>query len=249
MRVFTSNLPNWFKNRYRRFRKGIDNLTFLSNRRYCPVCCTSSSRFRKFGRTSRKDARCPNCKALERHRLLWLYLQKETDLFSNKSLKVLHIAPEPCFESKLKERLGDNYLTADLNDPNVMVKMDITDIQYPENTFDVILCNHVLEHIPDDKRAMRELFRTLNDKGWAILLVPITSEKTYEDPMIIKPEDRLKAFGQEDHVRRYGPDYIDRLREAGFAVETIKIEDLVNKKDAVRMGLTPACGDIYYCIK
>ena len=249
MGVIISKLIDGVKYPARRIRSGIYSLPFLSNRRYCPVCCTSSSHFRKFGYKPRKDARCPHCNALERHRLLWLYLQKKTDLFRKKSLKVLHIAPASCFETKLKEHLGDNYLTADLNNPNVMVKMDITDIKYSDKTFDVILCSHVLEHIPDDRRAMRELFRVLSDKGWAILLVPITSDETFEDPTISTPEGQLKAFGQEDHVRRYGPDYIDRLREAGFAVEMTKIIDLVNRKEAVRMGLTPESGDIYYCTK
>jgi SAM-dependent methyltransferase len=244
-----SKFTGWVKIPFRSLRNGIDTLPYISNRRYCPVCCTSSSHFRKFGRTSRKDAKCIHCKSLERHRFLWLYLQKKTNLFNSSSPRVLHIAPKSCFLPNLQNSLGEGYLTADLADPNVMVKMDITDIQYPDNTFDVILCNHVLEHIPDDRRAMRELYRVLKSTGWAILLVPITCDITYEDPEIVTPEDRLKAFGQEDHVRRYGPDYLDRLREAGFNIKTTKISDFVNVKDAVRMGLTSASGDIYYCTK
>ncbi|MCL4743728.1 class I SAM-dependent methyltransferase [Candidatus Kuenenia sp.] len=128
--------------------------------------------------------------------------------------------------------------------------MDITNIQYPDQSFDVIYCSHVLEHVDDDKQAMREFFRVLKNSGWAILLVPFTSEKTYEDPSIIEPAKRLKAFGQEDHVRRYGSDYVDRLREAGFIVKVTNVNDLVNGDEAVRMGLTPASGEIYYyCTK
>ena len=130
-----------------------------------------------------------------------------------------------------------------------MVKMDITNIDYPDQSFDVIYCSNVLEHVQDDRKAMREFYRTLKSNGWAILLVPITVEETYEDPSIIEPKERLKVFGQEDHVRRYGPDFADRLREAGFSVEVTEVNDLVQNNEAVRMGLTPASGEIYYCTK
>jgi SAM-dependent methyltransferase len=162
---------------------------------------------------------------------------------------MLHVAPESCFESRFKERLGAGYLTADLFSPLAMVKMDITDIQYPDQTFDVIYCSHALEHVVDDRKAMREFFRVLKNDGWAILLVPITSEKTFEDSSIVDPKERQKAFGQEDHVRRYGPDYVERLRDAGFTVEITRASDLADSDEAVRMGLTPASGEIYYCTK
>jgi predicted SAM-dependent methyltransferase len=173
----------------------------------------------------------------------------KTDLFDGRQKKVLHVAPELCFESRLRGRLGENYITADLYDPRAMVKMDITNIKYDNQSFDVIYCGHVLEHVQDDRRAMREFHRVLRRNGWAILLVPITAEETFEDPSIVDPKQRLEAFGQEDHVRRYGPDYIDRLREAGFKVDVAKVEDLVDKDDAIRMGLTSASGEIYYCTK
>jgi ubiquinone/menaquinone biosynthesis C-methylase UbiE len=162
---------------------------------------------------------------------------------------MLHVAPQRCFESRFRERLGDNYLTADLFDTYAMVKMDITNIEYADQSFDVIYCSHVLEHVQDDKRAMREFYRVLKNNGWAILLVPITSERTFEDPSIVEPLERLKAFGEEVHVRRYGPDYVDRLREVGFSVEITKVNDLVQSDEAVRMGLTPGAGEIYYCTK
>ena len=127
--------------------------------------------------------------------------------------------------------------------------MDITNIKYPDASFDVIYCSHVLEHVQDDRKAMREFYRILNTDGWAILLVPIIAEETFEDPSIVEAEDRQRLFGQRDHVRRYGPDYVDRLRETGFIVETTKVNDLVTSDDAVWMGLTPASGEIYYCTK
>jgi SAM-dependent methyltransferase len=186
---------------------------------------------------------------LERHRLIWLYFKRKTNLFDSRPKTVLHVAPEECLESRLRSHLGESYITADLMDPRAMIKMDITDIQHPDNHFDVIFCSHVLEHVPDDRRAMREFFRVLKPDGWAILLVPVTSERTFEDLSITDPTERLRLFGQEDHVRRYGPDYVDRLREAGFDVEISRASDMFDEEDILRMGLTPAGGEIYYCTK
>ncbi len=214
------------------------------------MCGKSSRRFRQFGLVARADAQCVHCGALERHRFLWLFLTQKTDLFDGRKKKVLHVAPEPCFVFRLKERLGEGYLTADLADSRVMVAMDITNITYPDQSFDVIFCSHVLEHVPDDTKAMREFHRVLNDHGWSILLVPpITTAKTFEDTSIVDPQARAKAFGQEDHVRRYGKDYIDRLRGAGFTVKVTEVKDLVKEDEAIRMGLTSSSGEIYYCTK
>ena len=140
-------------------------------------------------------------------------------------------------------------MTADLFNPKAMVKMDITDIKYPAQSFDVIYCSHVLEHVPDDRKAMREFHRVLKDSGWAILLVPITAEKTFEDPTVKTPEDRLRVYGQVDHVRRYGPDFVDRLRECDFKVKTVTPRDLFTPEEIVRMGLSPADREIYFCTK
>jgi predicted SAM-dependent methyltransferase len=172
-----------------------------------------------------------------------------TDLFDGRPKMMLHIAPEECFESKLRKHLGEGYITADLCDPRAMIKMNITNIQYPDEYFDIIYCSHVLEHVEDDRSAMREFCRVLKQGGWAILLVPITADKTFEDPSIIAPVDRLRVFGQEDHVRRYGPDYVDRLQEAGFKVKVSRVSDLFKKDDIVRMGLTPENREIYHCSK
>jgi SAM-dependent methyltransferase len=192
---------------------------------------------------------CVHCGALERHRFVWLYLNRKTDLFDGRTKRMLHVAPERCFEYRLKECLGGSYVTSDLLDPRAMVKMDITDIQYPDESFDVIYCSHVLEHVQDDKRAMREFYRVLKEDGWAILLVPITADMNFEDPSIVNPLERLKVFGQEDHVRRYGPDYVDRLHEAGFKVTITRVSDLFEKDNVILMGLTSASGEIYYCTK
>jgi SAM-dependent methyltransferase len=249
MRTVAKRMPAWTKPPLRRLRKLARVILYHGDGRFCPVCGKTSRKFAPAGLVPREDALCVHCEALERHRLLWLYVTKKTNLFDGKSKKMLHVAPEPCFEPMFRQHLGDNYLTADLFDPRAMVKMDITNINYPDQSFDVIYCSHVLEHIQDDRKAMREFYRTLKSNGWAILLVPITTEVTFEDPAITEPAERLRVFGQEDHVRSYGKDYADRLRDAGFHVKVTRVDDLVQSDDKRRMGLTPASGEIYYCTK
>jgi SAM-dependent methyltransferase len=162
---------------------------------------------------------------------------------------MLHVAPEESFEPRLRQRLGSGYLTADLLQTTAMVKMDVTDIDYPDESFDVIFCSHVLEHVEEDRKALREMQRVLKTGGWAILLVPITADSTWEDPNIRDFAGRLAAFGQEDHVRRYGPDFEQRLVDAGFQVEVSRVSDLVASSEATLMGLTAASGEIFHCTK
>ena len=229
-----------------RFIRGIaSKIPYYGKKHWCPVCEKSS---RKFASVP-FEGMCIHCDSLARHRFAWLYLEKRTDLFTSKDNKVLHIAPERGFENKLKKHLGERYLTADLKNPNVMVKMDITQIQYSDEQFDVIFCSHVLQQIQDDRKAMSELFRVLKNNGYAILLVPITTDITFEDPAITDPGERLKMFGAEDHVRRYGHDYIDRLCFAGFKVTVTEVSDLFNEDEIRFMGLNKGAGEIYYCTK
>jgi ubiquinone/menaquinone biosynthesis C-methylase UbiE len=162
---------------------------------------------------------------------------------------MLHVAPERTFENLLQSHLGSGYLTADLYKSSAMIRMDITDIDYADDTFDVIYCSHVLEHIPDDRRAIRELHRVLKSDGWAILQVPITADITFEDPSITEPTDRLRLFGNKDHVRKYGPDFVEMLKEAGFKVKVITASDFLTEEETGLMGITEAAGDIYYCTK
>lgn len=250
MITIASKLPAPLRELLKRLIHIVQTVPYFGTERYCPVCGKSSRKFRPYGCPPRKEAKCVYCMAVERHRLLWLFLKHKTDLFDGKTKEMLHIAPESCFEPRFKRAIGDGYLTADLYN-NAMVKMDITNIEYPDQSFDVIYCSHVLEHVLDDSKAMSEFYRVLKSDGWAILLVPIGAEKTYEDPLIVTPQDRLKAFGQEDHVRLYGPDYVDRLRAAGFKVEIAATKDLVKPTEANKMGLTntEANGEIYYCTK
>jgi len=249
MKTTLAKLPEWMKAPLRWLVTHVRAIPYYGTGRVCPVCTKSSRRFRTYGAVARKEAECAHCSALERHRLLWLFVSRRTDLFDGKSKQVLHVAPEPCLATRLQEKLGDDYITADLYRPTARVRMDITNIDYPDESFDVIYCSHVLEHVLDDRKAMREFHRTLKSDGWAILLVPISADVTYEDASIVEPQDRLKAFGQEDHVRRYGPDYADRLREAGFDVAITGIHDLADDDEILRMGLRHASGDIFYCTK
>jgi SAM-dependent methyltransferase len=233
----------------RSLKKPLFAILYHGKARWCPVCEKSSRKFLCFGDPARKDARCPCCGSLERHRLVWLYFTRMTDLFDGNPKKMLHVAPEPCLESRLRNRLKESYLSADLLNRDAMVQMDVTAIQFPDAYFAVIYCSHVLEHIVDDRQAMREFYRVLKPDGWAILLVPISAEKTMEAAAVTDPAERRKIFGQEDHVRRYGPDYVERLREAGFKVKAYRPGDIGNEEEIKRMGLAAARGDIYYCVK
>jgi len=174
----------------------------------------------------RPNVLAPGTLSLERHRLLWLYLQNETDFFTA-SLKVLHMAPEQCFLKRFKKLKNLDYTTADLYAPHVDVKADILNLPFADNSFDVVFCNHVLEHIEDDAKAMRELFRVLKPGGFGVFQVPqdIDRDKTYEDFSITKPKERQKHFGQYDHVRVYGRDYFDRLRAVGFTVKEVNYSE------------------------
>ncbi len=178
----------------------------------------------------RDNALCPNCLSLERHRLIWYYLNERTNFFTA-PLKVLHIAPEQCFYPLFKKMDNLEYITADLESPLAQVKMDIQQMPFEDNSFDVILCNHVFEHIPDEDKAMKEVLRVMKPNAWAILQVPQRWDlaTTYEDNSITDPKERTKHFGQYDHLRIYGRDYGDVLRSKGFEVQELKIQDEIGK--------------------
>lgn len=170
----------------------------------------------------RENVLSPSTLSLERHRLLWLYLKDETNFFTA-PLKVLHFAPEQAFYKKFKKLKNLEYTTTDLNSPLADVKADICALPFKDDSFDVILCNHVLEHIPDDRKALSELYRILKPSGWGIFQIPqdLKREVTYEDNSVTDKKERAKIFGQYDHVRIYGRDYFDRLKEVGFIVKAV----------------------------
>ena len=185
----------------------------------CPVCGNSYSKFLPYGRKARANALCPSCLALERHRLMWLFLKQRTTFFSQ-NLKVLHIAPEHCFIDRFEKLPNLEYVTADIESPLAKVKMDVHDIPFPDNSFDVIFCNHVLEHVTDDIKVCAEFNRVLRKDGWGILQSPVYDiPDTIQDDSIIEPAERERVFGQRDHVRKYGLDYAARLRKSGILIE------------------------------
>ncbi len=231
-----------------RIRSTLDRIERWTGSRYCPVCERWSVRFRSYGYVKRKDAACPHCGSLERHRLVWLHLARATNLFDGQPKKVLHVAPEGSLEPRLKGVLGEGYLSADL-EPGAMVQMDICDIHYPDESFDVVFCSHVLEHVPDDRRAMRELRRVLKPSGFAVLQVPISVEQTVEDPSVKDPAERMRRFGHPDHVRRYGRDYPDRLRESGFQVTIKDPRDIVDDSELVPFGVSEIREQVYHCVR
>ena len=197
-------------------------LFYMGNKVECPVCHNTFRKFLPYGytkKTGRDNALCPRCLSLERHRLMYLYLQKKTNFFTE-NLKVLHIAPEQCFFKRFKALENLDYTTGDLESPIADVHFDVQDIPFSGDTYDVVICNHVLEHVDDDLKAMSEIYRILKPGGYAILQVPqdADAEKTYEDPTITDPNEREKHFLQKDHVRLYGLDYAERLSAVGFKV-------------------------------
>ena len=188
-----------------------------------PIDGKSFRKFLSYGyEKQRKNALSPSTLSLERHRLLWLYLQNETDFFTSKK-KVLHMAPEQCFLSIFRKQKNLDYTTADLYSPIADVKANICNLPFEDNSFDVVFCNHVLEHIKDDTKAMQELYRVLKPSGMGIFQIPqdLSRAKTFEDNSITDKKERTKIFGQYDHVRVYGRDYFDKLRSIGFKVDEV----------------------------
>lgn len=240
----------------KRYRPGVrqacywlTSFLYVGDRVECPCC---GGRFRKFlpyGVNPRANAQCPRCACKARHRQLWLYLKNKTNLFSDR-LRLLHFAPEYVFRKQLVASSNLDYVTIDLDSLMAMIKADITRIPFADAAFDVVLCNHVLEHVAADKQAMRELCRVLKPGGWAILQVPLERkrEQTFEDPRIVSPEEREKWFHQKDHVRIYGLDYKDRLEAAGFTVSldyyAKELPEELRTQYALR-GNRP----IYFCTK
>jgi SAM-dependent methyltransferase len=208
----------------------------------CPCCGWSGERFEAFGRPARANARCPQCRSLERHRAVLLYLRSRTRIFAGGEVRLLHFAPERALANEFRAHPSINYVTTGLAMPHVCVRMDITDILFRDDTFDFVICSHVLEHVPDDRAAIRELHRVLKPGGVAIVLVPMFPDlvQTVEDPSVTTPAERARVFGQHDHVRRPGRDYPDRLREAGFVVQVIDLAAELGDEQSTRFGLSPA---------
>lgn len=186
---------------------------------------------------------CPKCNSSDRERLIYFYIQNKTNIFSEQGkINLLHIAPEKNLRKFFQKRSNIKYIAGDLYPEKNDKKLDVTDLkEFKENFFDVIICSHVLEHVPDDLKAMRKLYRVLSPGGFAILQVPISKKlsKTYEDFSIVDPMGREIAFGQKDHVRIYGKDYIDRLKSVGFKVVKYNIAKDLNRTEIEKYKLNP----------
>ena len=206
-----------------------------------PIDGKSFRKFLPYGYgIQRENALSPSTLSLERHRLMWLFLRDDTDFFtSQKKIKTLHIAPEQCFLEIFRKQKNLDYITSDLESPIADIKADICNLPFKENSFDVVFCNHVLEHITDDTKAMQELYRILKPKGMGIFQIPqdISREKTFEDDTITDRKERAKIFGQYDHVRIYGRDYFDKLRSVGFKVDEMDYTKNISSEKRIQFCL------------
>jgi len=232
----------------RLYKKG-KSYCYYGNKRECTVC---GGRFRLFlpaGASNRPNAKCPRCYSLERHRLMFAYFLNCTDVFKENK-RILHFAPEYCFQEIFTRAENLDYHTADIAATNAMYHINIEEIPFEDGSFDIVVANHVLEHVDNDIKAMKEVFRVLKPDGWALLQVPLDVNRatTFEDETIVSHEERTRAFGQFDHVRLYGRDYGERLKAAGFKVEVVVQEDFLSPDMIVKYGLFNS-EDMYVCRK
>lgn len=206
------------------------------NNYFCPLCNTGYSRLLSTGVWQRANARCPGCGSLERHRLLWVALE---NLWSRNLLgkagRLLHVAPEPSLRSQLSGRY--DYVSVDMYADNVQIRSDVTALCFPDESFDAIICNHVLEHVPNDRKALAELYRVLRNGGWGSIQVPMENGPTREDLTIVDPTERERLYGQGDHVRQYGDDFTNRLHAAGFDVFELDKEALLDSQSLARLSV------------
>jgi len=233
------------KNREKRKQKEIE--LFKGKGVFCPLCQSEFKSFAPwFGSKVIENARCPQCESMERHRLLWLYLHERTDIFDGGHKRLLHFAPQRFLYNHFFKLPGIEYFPCD-NEPDKyeknyqgqLFKADIGNLPFENNFFDVIICSHILEHVNDDIKAISELKRVLKNEGWCIVQVPIdlSRKNTWEDFSITKPEERVKAFGQEDHVRIYGKDFKERLMNAGFHVNEDHFAETFSVDEVVKYGI------------
>jgi hypothetical protein len=226
--------PRPLKPHARALRFGFKSLTSLFGRYYPRNCsvCGHEGRFFSYGYPLIADILCPKCLSVERHRAIALFDQ-ERPIFGGKD--ILHFAPEIGLSKLIKSRSPKSYKTCDRFADNVDLRIDITAMDLPDRSFDLVLCLHVLEHVSDDRKAMAEAYRILRPSGIFVVMVPIEEgwDETYEDPTIVSRRDRLLHFGQEDHVRFYGRDIRDRLASVGFSVD----EWTAREPNVTRYGL------------
>ncbi len=244
-------IPKNFRPTVLKIFYAIRSPLYLGNTVECPCCGGQFNTFLPFTgyHHTRKNAQCPRCGSLERHRLLWLFLKNKTDLFT-KPAKLLHFAPELILQKKLRTIPGISYIGTDIDSPLADVKMDIHQIIYEEKTIDAIIIYHVLDHVKDDRLAMREMYRVLKPGGWAIIQSSVNMEQatTFEDPAAVTPKDKLRIYGQVDLARKYGRDFIDRLSETGFEVHAEQYGLELEPAEVAKYGVIR--GEyIFYCLR
>lgn len=226
----------------------------IKDKKMCPICKNRVRLYLPFGVNLRSNAQCPVCRSLERHRALWLVMEKSGCLLRKEenTTKILHFAPESFFVNYFSLENNVDYWPVDIdpNFPGIRKVVNITNIPFEDNSVDIIIVNHVLEHIPDDKKALSEIYRVLAKEGVAFVSVPLETsyEKTFENSDYNTPELRAKFFGQHDHVRIYGRDFVLRLEESGFSVKTIDIGEVYSEEEMVKYGLFNG-GYIFLCSK
>lgn len=235
-----NSIPRPFLIRLSYLARPILKLALRGNTYQDPIDGSGFRKFLPYGyENQRENVLSPSTLSLERHRLLWLYLKNETGFFRD-ALKVLHFAPEQAFYKRFRNLPNLDYTTTDLNSPLADIKADICNLPFKDNTYEFILCNHVLEHIPDDTKAMEEIYRILKPGGTAILQIPqdLTRQKTFEDNSITSKKERAKIFGQYDHVRVYGRDFFDKLRGIGFKVEEVNYGSVLSPTEIDRYRIS-----------
>jgi len=249
-------VPQKFRKYVKEIIRQIEMRAFRGDNVHCIICDSSFRSFSTYGVEKRKNARCLNCNSLERHRLLWKYLNSKTNLF-NRKIKMLHFAPQRLFLRLFSKNENIEYTPCDIQPETYeyygitkITKADVMKIPFDDNSFDVVMCNHVLEHVENDKLAMSELYRVMKKGGWGIFQVPLDydRESTYEDKNITDSKGREKAFGQYDHLRVFGRDYKDRLASVGFKVIEDDYVNSFSQEEIKRNGFVK--GElIYYCNK
>ena len=221
------------------------------NKVYCACCRSTFKEFAPFGNDRRQNAWCPKCESLERHRLLWMYFEKKTNIYTA-DLKLLHIAPETVFFHKFKKQKNIDYYPVDIFPhlyPKGTTYLDILDHEIPDNSFDVIICNHVFQYIEDDKTAMANILKLMKPGGWGIMQVPINTKatETFEDSSITDPLERERVFGLKEHVRYYSYDYADKLRSIGFDVTVDDFTASFTDEEIFKYGFFK--GDAVYFVR
>jgi SAM-dependent methyltransferase len=230
-----SAVPPRYKQAVRRAYLRLAAIRSAGSAVECPVCGAS---LRQFARFHGERDQCPRCGTLMRHRALALILRDRLRVQEWGQARVMHIGPAKAVAEWLAGQERVDYVSVDLDSPLAMVHADACDLPFEDGSFDLAVCIHVLEHIPDDRQALREMQRVLRPGGRAVLQVPPSDlAETREDPSVTDPGERERLFGQYDHVRLCGADYPERIAEAGFEVERVDYVETLDEDLRRRYGL------------